>query len=112
MADLRSGAAVQRLLEKFQERADSDVLCLSCTGQRWPVEAERLIQATRCKTLVIAGREPGDLGGVDLEQFAQSLQIRLLTPARDGSLRVQADTGVAAGPAVQAFKNGQWRPAE
>ena len=110
----RSNPGLQRLIANDTDsRLACDVLRISnVAGSHWPAELPELIRACGCRTIV-AGQSsaPAEIAGFDLTAWAAAHDIRILAPRLQGSLRIQADTG-SREQQVQAFRGGQWRPAE
>jgi len=103
----RSSASVRRLLAAYAARLDAQVLrLLPSSGGQWPAETARLVELSGART-VIAGQgasPPEEASGMDLEALAEKLEFRLISPARDGSLRMNA-----ADPfALEQYRGGQW----
>jgi|GEM_PF-1851580 len=107
----RSGAALKRLLASSKNMEAQIVRVTPGTGGRWPSELTQLLRSSNCHT-IIAGesRDPEESAGLDLNSLAQAMNIRLLSPHRDGSLRLQADVGTTPTRTLQRYREGQWRP--
>jgi hypothetical protein len=121
-ASVRSGAALRRLLSKCGQAGEGEedgeflkagVLRLSGgAGAGWPAETGELLAQSGCKT-VIAGQTSGpeEAAGWDLAKLAAGVDAMLLSPHRDGSLRIISTGLPASGYVLQAFTGGEWHEA-
>ena len=108
----RSASALKRLMAKGTENnaLQADVMRLTAEGGKWQPEVAELIRQCGCQTLIAgSGSDAEEGSGVDLAAVASAHNIQLLSPHREGSLRVQADVGGSSGQALQAFRDGVWR---
>ena len=105
---VRSDTSLRRLMAQAGDRLRCDTLRLyGVRGGRWPAGVEQLVQHSEARMLVAGegGWVPEECVGFDLPVFAQSHGMRLLTLAREGSLRF----GAHGRQEVLAFREGQWR---
>ncbi|MGD0089411.1 MAG: ComEC/Rec2 family competence protein [Planctomycetota bacterium] len=121
-ASARSSAALQRLLAKAgrtgpgrteEDFLRADILRLNCgVGERWPPETRALMAQTGC-AVIIAGQssDPEEAAGLDLVELAKSAGAVLLSPHREGTLRVALARSQEQRYALEAFRNGAWRVA-
>ncbi len=103
-AEAKSSASLSRLLAKSDASFEADVLRMT-PGEygRWPRETNELIRRTGCRAIV-AGTyaNPEEAPGVDFDELA----ARLLSPHRDGSIRIRTDS--AGRLEFHGFR-GEWR---
>ncbi|MFH0938507.1 MAG: ComEC/Rec2 family competence protein [Planctomycetota bacterium] len=108
----RSASSLQRLLTKVSDTdLQADALCLS-PGEfnRWAFDIAQLARRSGCRVIIAnSNADPSELPGLDLAAFTDELRIRLLSPCREGSLRVSVGSEARLGWTLQAFRNGQWR---
>lgn len=108
----RSASSLQRLLAKGgRSFFESEVVRLSPDSYgRWPAPVSQLVQESGCRTVIAgSGSDPEEAPGLDLGTMASARDLQLLSPHRDGSVRIQADVGRGSGEALRAFRAGEWK---
>ncbi|MCY3023967.1 MAG: ComEC/Rec2 family competence protein, partial [Planctomycetota bacterium] len=117
----RSSASFQRLFANSLPRdpqtapfLKADVLRLvPGPGAHWPPETVELIQRSGCGVIIAgAGHDLDDCTGLDLAVLAEERQLTLLSPRRDGTIRVRPRGPADTAPVLQAFRKGLWRAVE
>lgn len=118
-AGIRSGAALRRLLAKTcrtgagtedEEFLKADVLRLSAgPGARWPPEMREFVARTGCSAIIAGqGSDPEEAAGLDLAELARTEGAVLLSPHREGTLRVLSAPGPRPWYVLESFRAGMW----